>query len=85
MDEYRVRTGIGGLDNILSGGLPNGHLFVAEGEPGTGKTTLGLQYLMEGAIRGEKVMYVTLSESKLELEGVARQIRSSFPLRISSK
>jgi circadian clock protein KaiC len=78
MDDYRVRTGIDGLDNILSGGLPNGHLFVVEGEPGTGKTTLGLQYLMDGAGRGEKVMYVTLSESKLELEGVARSHKWSL-------
>jgi circadian clock protein KaiC len=71
MDEYRMRTGIAGLDEVLNGGLPNGHLFVLEGEPGTGKTTMGLQYLLEGAKRGEIAMYITLSESKEELEGVA--------------
>jgi circadian clock protein KaiC len=72
MDDYRTQTGIAGLDEILNGGFPSGHLFVIEGEPGTGKTTLGLQYLLEGARRGERTMYVTLSESKPELEGVAR-------------
>src|ERR1700755_175403 len=72
MDERRTSTGVASLDDILSGGLPDGHLFVVEGQPGTGKTTLGLQYLLEGAARGEKSMYVTLSESRLELEGVAK-------------
>jgi circadian clock protein KaiC len=63
-----VSTGIVGLDNILSGGLPVGHLYLIEGDPGTGKTTAALQFLMLGAARGEHVLYVTLSESKAELE-----------------
>ena len=68
----RTPAGIVGLDDILNGGWPEGHLFVVEGDPGTGKTTLGLQFLMAAAARGQKSMYVTLSESQKELEGVAR-------------
>lgn len=70
--EARLSTGVSGLDDILNGGIPKGHLYLVEGDPGTGKTTLALQYLMEGARIGERGMYVTLSESKLELEQVAR-------------
>ncbi len=71
MSKQRILTGITGLDHVLHGGLPSGHLYVIEGEPGTGKTTLGLQCLLEGASKGERVMYITLSESKVELEDVA--------------
>lgn len=67
----RLRTGIEGLDDILGGGLPKGHLYLVEGDPGTGKTTLALQFLLEGIQWGENVIYVTLSESKTELEQVA--------------
>jgi circadian clock protein KaiC len=59
-----------GLDDVLNGGLPSGHLYLAEGDPGTGKTTLALQFLLEGVRVGEKVLYVTLSESQRELEQV---------------
>jgi circadian clock protein KaiC len=69
--EARLSTGAGGLDDILNGGLPKGHLYLLEGDPGTGKTTLALQFLLEGVKNGEKGMYVTLSESKRELEQVA--------------
>jgi circadian clock protein KaiC len=55
----------------LSGGLPANHLYLVEGDPGTGKTTLGLQFLLTGFARGEKVLYVTLSETKSELCMVA--------------
>src|SRR4051812_26662273 len=65
-------TGIVGLDSILGGGLPTNHLYLLDGEPGTGKTTLALQFLLEGAKIGEHGLYVTLSESTLELEGVAQ-------------
>jgi circadian clock protein KaiC len=70
--DVRVSTGISGLNDILSGGFPQGHFFLLEGEPGTGKTTLGLQFLMEGARQGERTLYVTLSESQREIEKVAR-------------
>ena len=67
----RALTGIAGLDAILAGGLPRNHLYLIDGEPGTGKTTLALQFLLEGTRRGEKGLYVTLSESSSELQGVA--------------
>lgn len=70
-DTPRASTGISGLDEILGGGLPTNHLYLLDGEPGTGKTTLALQFLLEGASKGEKGLYVTLSESRAELEGVA--------------
>jgi circadian clock protein KaiC len=70
-DIERALTGISGLDEILNGGLPCNHLYLIDGSPGTGKTTLALQFLMEGAKKGEKGLYVTLSESRRELEGVA--------------
>ncbi len=66
----RILTGISGLDDILNGGLPQGHLYLVEGDPGTGKTTLALQFLLAGVKQGEKVIYVTLSESRRELEQV---------------
>jgi circadian clock protein KaiC len=68
----RIETGITGLDDILGGGLPKGHLYLVEGDPGTGKTTLALQFLLEGIRLGENVIYVTLSESSNELQQVAR-------------
>jgi circadian clock protein KaiC len=70
-EQNRLTTGIGGLDNILEGGLPSGHLYLIEGDPGTGKTTLALQFLLSGASEGESVLYVTLSESEKELNAVA--------------
>src|SRR3981081_893790 len=65
--ESKAKTGIWGLDNILSGGFSRGHLFLIEGAPGTGKTTLALQFLLEGARVGEKCLYITLSETEREL------------------
>ena len=67
----RAPTGIIGLDSILKGGLPKNRLHLIEGSPGTGKTTLGLQFLLEGARNGEVGLYITLSESRDELESVA--------------
>ena len=67
----RLSTGIVGLDHILKGGVPKSRLHLVEGSPGTGKTTLGLQFLLEGAKRGEKGLYITLSESRDELDAVA--------------
>jgi circadian clock protein KaiC len=63
----KAKTGIWGLDNILSGGFSRGHLFLLEGAPGTGKTTIALQFLLEGARAGEKGLYITLSETEREL------------------
>ena len=67
-----VATGIAGLDNILAGGFTPNRIYLVEGDPGAGKTTLSLQYLLEGRRAGEKGMYVSLSETKEELEGVAQ-------------
>lgn len=66
-----LRTGNSGLDNILHGGLQSGHVYLVEGDPGSGKTTLGLQFLLEGIARGERTLYITLAESRDELEAVA--------------
>jgi len=60
-------TGVPGLDEILAGGFAQGRLFLLEGNPGTGKTTLASQFLMAGAERGETVLYITLSETEEEL------------------
>lgn len=65
-------TGIGGLDHVLGGGLPAHHIYLIEGSPGTGKTTLALHFLLEGAARGERTLYVTLAETRGELDKVAR-------------
>jgi circadian clock protein KaiC len=65
-------TGIEGLDHILLGGFPRNRIYLIQGDPGVGKTTLGLQFLLEGVRNGEDVLYVTLSESAEELEEVAR-------------
>jgi circadian clock protein KaiC len=64
-------TGVTGLDSVMGGGYPTNHMFLVEGDPGTGKTTLGLQFLLEGARRGEPGLYITLSESAAELASVA--------------
>ena len=63
----KAASGIEGLDDILSGGFSRGSLFLVEGSPGTGKTTLALNYLLEGARAGESGLYITLSETKAEL------------------
>ncbi|MFN2481405.1 MAG: ATPase domain-containing protein [Pyrinomonadaceae bacterium] len=70
--EERMGTGVGGLDDVLGGGFPANRLYLVEGDPGTGKTTLAMQFLMEGARRGEAVLYVTLSETEEEMRAVAR-------------
>ena len=67
----RARTGVPGLDEILLGGLPAGRLYLVDGNPGVGKTTLALQYLRTGAQAGEQCVYVTLSETREELDVVA--------------
>jgi circadian clock protein KaiC len=69
--ETRLKTGIPGLDDILHGGLPAGHLYLVEGNPGSGKTTFGMQFLLAGLAAGERALYVTLAESQTELEQTA--------------
>ena len=71
LDQTRLSTGIAGLDDILHGGLARGFLYLVEGNPGAGKTTLALQFLMEGAKRGEEGLYVSLAESEAELRHVS--------------
>ena len=68
----RVATGIAGLDDVLGGGFTPNRLYLVEGSPGSGKTTLALKCLLEGMRIGEKALYVTLSETKAELVSVAR-------------
>src|SRR6201996_7870686 len=68
----KAKTGIAGLDEILAGGLSRGNVFLLEGSPGAGKTTIALQFLIEGAKQGERALYITLSETESELrEGAA--------------
>jgi circadian clock protein KaiC len=66
-----VSTGVAGLDNILCGGLPAHRMYLIQGDPGVGKTTVALQFLREGVRSGERVLYVTLSETREELAAVA--------------
>ena len=68
----RIDTGVDGLNDILSGGLPAGQMYLLEGVPGTGKTTVAMQFIMAGVRAGERGLYITLSESKNELEASAR-------------
>lgn len=62
-----ARTGVPGLDDVLMGGLAEGNIFLLEGAPGTGKTTIALRFLITGAQAGERGLYVTLSETEKEL------------------
>src|SRR5690349_2448481 len=64
-------TGVPGLDRVLGGGLSSDRIYLIEGEPGAGKTTAGLQFLLEGARLGEAVVYVSLAETRQELGAVA--------------
>jgi len=68
----RLSTGIQGLDAILGGGLPQGQLYLVEGESGAGKTTLGLQFLLAGERRGERTLWITLSETERQLRQTAQ-------------
>jgi len=67
-----ISTGVPGLDSILKGGLPAHRLYLLKGEPGVGKTTLALQFLLEGVRRKEASLYITLSETRAEIEDVAQ-------------
>jgi circadian clock protein KaiC len=69
----RISTGNSGLDDILGGGFDRNRMYLYEGRPGTGKTTIALEFLLEGARAGEPVLYITLSETQRELELVAER------------
>jgi circadian clock protein KaiC len=69
--DLRMLTGVRGLDTLLDGGLPAQRLHLIEGHPGTGKTTLALRFLLEGHRLGERCLYVTMSETAVELRAVA--------------
>src|SRR5262245_30114236 len=76
-------TGVSGLDDILSGGLSRGHVFLLEGEPGAGKTTVALQFLLEGARTGEQTLYIALSETEAELRQAAASHGWILPAKIA--
>jgi circadian clock protein KaiC len=67
----KAATGIAGLDDILAGGFARGHMFLLEGSPGTGKTTIALRFLLEGVAASEQGLYITLSETQRELRAGA--------------
>ena len=68
----RVTTGIAGLDEVLGGGLPRGHIYLIEGESGAGKSTIGMQFVLAGRRRGESCLWITLAETERELRDGAR-------------
>jgi len=72
-DLPRISTGSDGLDDILCGGLDPNRMYLYEGRPGSGKTTMALQFLLEGVRCGERVLYISLSETKRELTLVAQR------------
>jgi circadian clock protein KaiC len=78
----RALTGVAGLDDILSGGLTRRHVFLLEGSPGTGKTTIALQFLLEGAALNERCLYISLSETEEELRDSARSHGMEFSKNI---
>lgn len=71
MQAGKAATGIAGLDEVLAGGLSRGSVFLLEGEPGAGKTTVAVQFLLEGGKNGERSLYITLSETEKELREAA--------------
>lgn len=70
-DRDLAPTGISGLDALLHGGLPRGHMYLVQGAAGTGKTTIGMQFLVEGARRGESALLISLAETRRDLLKVA--------------
>src|SRR3990170_5809268 len=76
--DLKARTGVEGLDDILLGGLRRGRVYLLEGSPGTGKTTIATQFLLTGAAAGERGLYITLSETEEELRVSAASHGWSF-------
>jgi circadian clock protein KaiC len=72
MPNQPISSGVEGLDDIMGGGFPADRLYLIQGKPGVGKTTIALQFLREGVANKEKVLYISLSETRSELEEVAR-------------
>ncbi|HEY1048864.1 MAG TPA: ATPase domain-containing protein, partial [Prosthecobacter sp.] len=70
--DVRAASGVPGLDQVLNGGFPPNRLYLVQGVPGTGKTTLAMHFLMEGVRLGEPVLYISLSETREEIEVVAQ-------------
>jgi len=83
MKAEKAKTGVEGLDNILAGGLSRGNVFLLEGAPGAGKTTIAMQFLLEGAKEGEACLYITLSETEDELRASASSHGWTFPPEIT--
>lgn len=73
-----LSTGVPGLDEVLNGGLPRGHIYLVRGEPGTGKTTIALQFLAAGHDTGEMGLYLTLSQTATELREIAAEYGMSL-------
>jgi circadian clock protein KaiC len=73
VEAERVLTGCAGLDDIVDGGLDRNRMYLVEGRPGSGKTTIAMQFLLEGARRNERVLYVSMAETQRELELVAQR------------
>ncbi|MDB4958321.1 MAG: circadian clock protein KaiC [Myxococcales bacterium] len=71
MTDDRAPTGIAGLDSVLMGGFPRDRIYLVDGDPGAGKTTLALQFLLAGVAAGERVLYITLSETETEIRLIA--------------
>src|SRR5271170_3391855 len=80
----KVGTGIAGLDEMLGGGFPSGSVVLVTGLPGTGKTCLGLQFLLAGAARGEKGVFLSLEEDVPQLVETARQFKWPVEAAVSS-
>ena len=78
VDMDSIATGVPGLDEILRSGLPRGHSYLFQGKPGAGKSTLAVQFLLEGVRRGEKSLYVTLLHAKKSFEEAALSQVSLF-------